>query len=396
VPLTDAKVRTLKPGPTPLKLSDGGGLHLLVQPSGSKLWRMGYRFAGKQKTLAFGQYPAVSLADARAARDDAKRHLRSNVDPSTVNKAQQTAAKLAAASTFRAVAEEWEQRKMIGEGRSRSTLRRTRWLLEFLFEHLGDRPIKEVEPPELLAVLRKAEDAGKLQKVTRLRAVASAVFRYGIACGYCQRDPASDLRGALPAATSIAHAAVIKPAEVGTLMRAIDRIQHDRQRLALRLLALTAVRPAEMVGAAWAEIVGDVWEIPASRTKMRRDHRVPVSRQALSALDELRAITGNRAHLFASTVNPDQPIWMGYRLNSALSDVGFGGDRHVAHGFRSTFSTLANESGLWPADVIELHLAHMERNQVRRAYNRSLRWDERVALMAWYGDLLDDLRARTA
>lgn len=395
MPLTDAKVRTIKPGPMPVKVSDGGGLHLLVQPSGSKLWRMGYRYGGKQKTLAFGQYPAVSLAAARVARDDAKRHLRSNEDPSTVNKAQQAEKKLAAASTFRAVAEEWERRKMIGEGKSKSTLRRTRWLLEFLYRDLGDRPIKEIEPPELLFVLRKAEDAGKLQKVTRLRAVASAVFRYGVACGYCLRDPASDLRGALPAAASTAHAAVIKPAEVGKLIRAIDRVQHDRQRIALRLLALTAVRPAELIGAEWAEIVGDIWEIPASRTKMRRDHRIPLSRQALSGLDELRAITGNRAHLFASTVNPDQPIWMGYRLNSALSSVGFGGDRHVAHGFRSTFSTLANESGLWPADVIELHLAHMERNQVRRAYNRSLRWEERVALMAWYADHLDELKRTT-
>ena len=157
MPLTDAKVRTIKPGPTPVKLSDGGGLHLLVQPSGSKLWRMGYRYGGKQKTLAFGQYPAVSLAAARVARDDAKRHLRSNEDPSTVNKAQQAAKKLAAASTFRAVAEEWERRKMIGEGKSKSTLRRTRWLLEFLYEDLGNRPIKEIEPPELLLVLRKAE-----------------------------------------------------------------------------------------------------------------------------------------------------------------------------------------------------------------------------------------------
>jgi len=293
--------------------------------------------------------------------------------------------------TFRAVAEEWYQRKMIAEGRSDSTLNRTRWLLGMLNAGIGDKPISEIEPPELLNVLRKVEAGGRYESVARLRAVASQIFRYGIASGYCKRDPAADLRGALTSGTSTPHPAVTSPDEVGELMRAVDRAEPERVRLALKLLALTCVRPGELLGAEWGEIAGDVWDIPAHKMKMRLPHRVPLSRQALAVLKEIQPSTGNRKHVFASSLKPTQPF-VTQRLNIALEKIGFGGDRHVPHGFRSTFSTSANESGKWSPDAIELQLAHVESNKVRRAYNRNIRWEERVTLMQWYADYLDELK----
>jgi integrase len=387
--LTDAKVKAIKAAATPAKVSDGGGLFLLVQPTGSKLWRMAYRFDHKQRTAAFGAYPDVSLATARSMREDVKKLLRAGQDPAAAGRAQKVAK--AGVKTFRAVAEEWEQRKMIAEGRSASTLHKTRWLLGTLNDGIGAQPVAEIEASDLLEVLRKVEAEGRYESVARLRAVASQVFRYGIASGYCKRDPAADLRGALTSGTSTPHPAVTNPDEIGELMRALDHVQPERVRLALKLLALTCVRPGELLGAEWSEITGDVWDIPAHKMKMRLPHKVPLSRQALEALEEIRSSTGNRKHVFASSLKPTQPF-VTNRLNVALEKIGFGGDRHVAHGFRSTFSTTANESGKWSADAIELQLAHVETNRVRRTYNRNVRWDERAALMSWYGDHLDELK----
>ena len=391
--LTDAKVRALKPAEKPFKISDGGGLYILVQPSGSKLWRMAYRFRGRQKTAAFGIYPAVSLADARARRDDAKRQLRSGEDPGAVVKAEKQAVIAATANTFRAVGADWLQRKMVNEGKSESTLHRTRWLLGILNDGIGDRLLSEIEATDLLDVLRRVEAQGLHETVARLRATASCVFRFGIASGHCKRDPAADLRGALTSATHIPHPAVTDPAEIGELMRAIDG--HARPplvRLALQFLALTFLRPGEVLSAEWSEVEGNVWNVPGSKMKMRLPHRVPLSRQAMVVLDELRKINGRKIHIFASSLKPDQPF-VSNRLNVALVKIGFPGDRHVAHGFRSTFSTTANDNGQ-SGDVIELCLAHVERNKVRRVYNRSERWPERVALMQWWADHLDELRDR--
>jgi integrase len=391
--LTDAKVKASKPAPGKLvKFFDGGGLHLLVQPTGSKLWRLAYRFQGKSRTAAFGIYPAVTLAEARARREEVKKLLRAGQDPAAAGRAQKVAK--AGVRTFRAVAEEWEQRKMIAEGKSASTLHKTRWLLGMLYDGIGDQPISEIEAPDLLEVLRKVEAKELYEAVKLLRATASQVFRFGIASGYCRRDPSADLRGALTSGTSTPHPAVTKPDEIGELMRALDHAQPERVRLALRLLALTCVRPGELLDAEWSEIAGDIWDIPAHRMKMKLSHRVPLSRQALAVLEEIRSSTGNRKHVFASPLKPTQPF-VTHRLNVALKKIGFGGERHVAHGFRSTFSTTANESGKWTPDAIEFSLAHVPTG-VRGIYNRAQYWAERVAMMAWYADHLDDLRARTA
>jgi integrase len=386
--LTDAQVRSLKPKEAPYKVSDSGGLFLLIQPNGSRLWRMAYRFNRKQRTAAFGIYPDVSLAEARTRRDETRLQLRAGEDPAEAAKAKKIAS-----ITFRAVAEEWREVKVVAEDKAPSTLNLTRWAIGILNDGIGDKPISEIEAPDLLEVLRRVEAAGRHQSATRLRAIASTIFRFGIASGYCKRDPAADLRGVLTSRTSKPHAAVTDPAGVGELMRTIDG--YDRVptlRLALQFLAVTFVRPGELCAAQWSDIEGNVWNVPADRMKMRIAHRVPLSRQAMAILDELRPITGKRAHLFASPIKPTQSLGT-QRLNHVLDEIGFEHCRHVAHGFRSMFSTLANESGKWSPDVIEASLAHAPRG-VRGIYNRAIYWSERVALAQWYSDYLDELRDR--
>jgi integrase len=395
--LTDKAVRNLKPKSTPYKVSDSGGLHVLVQPSGSKLWRMAYRFEAKQRTLAFGVYPATSLIEARDRRDDAKRKLRQGEDPGKIVKAEKLAVIAATANTFSAIGEEWKQRKLVKEKKSRSTLARTDWLLHKLNNGIGDRPINEVTAPELLKILRKVEAEGLHETVARLRSVASRIFRYGIATGKCERDVATDLRGATTSAVSTPHAAVIDPTDIGALMRKIDTLDGGRHpklmRLALRLLAYVFVRPGELRLAEWSEIEGAVWNIPGPRMKMRLPHRAPLSRQAVALLDEVRTITGAGKYVFTSTVKPKQPLHKN-SFNDALRRLGYGHDQMTSHGFRALASTTLNEMNRWPVDVIERQLAHQEHNKVRRVYNRATHWPERVAMMQAWADHLDSLRDR--
>jgi integrase len=396
--LTDTEIRGLKPKSKPYKVSDSGGLHVLVMPEssrlpkGSKLWKCSYRFAGRQKTLSFGAYPDVGLGDARGRREAAKLQLRQGIDPGKIVKAEKQAIVAATANTFSAVSDEWLQKKMIGEGKADSTIKRARALLEILKASIGNQPLAEIEPLDLLSILRRMEAGGRHETVARLRAVASQVFRYGIATARCKRDVASDLRGALTSAISKPRPALVHPAEVGKLLQAIDRFHRPLMRLSLQFLALTVVRPGELLSAKWSEIEDSVWSIPAEQTKMRTAHRVPLSRQATALLNELRAITGSKKHLLASPRKRGQPVAPN-QFNYALREMGFAKEAMVAHGFRAMFSTLANDNAK-SGDVIELCLAHLERNKVRRAYNRSERWPERVALMQWWADHLDELRDR--
>jgi integrase len=398
--LTDTEIRGLKPWAKPYKVSDSGGLHVLVMPEssrlpkGSKLWKCSYRFAGRQKTLSFGAYPDVSLGDARGRREAAKLQLRQGSDPGRMVKAEKQALAAATANTFSALSDEWFQRKIVGERKSGSTVKKHRILLATLKGGLGDRPISEIEAPELLAVLRRVEAAGYHETVGRLRSTASRIFRYGIATGRCSRDIAADLIGATTSAVSTPRAAVTDPVEVGKLLRAIDGFPRPLMQLALKLLALTFVRPGELLAAGWSEIdVDDVWSIPPEKSKMRRAHHVPLSRQTLEVLSELRKVTGHRKLLLASPRKRGKSV-AANQFNYALREMGFTSNDHVAHGFRAMASTILNESGRWPVDVIELQLAHVERNKVRRAYNRAERWPERVALMQWWADHLDGLRER--
>ncbi len=392
MPLTDTTARNAKATPNPRKLSDGGGLFLLVQPNRSKLWRLAYRFAGKQKTLALGIYPTVSLAEARSSRDDAKKLLARGIDPSAQRKANKRAA---TDNSFRIVAGEVLS-KLQREGRAHVTLIKKRWLLDFAFSAFGDRPVAEITASELLALLREIEGRGLYETARRLRSTCGIVFRYAIATGRAERDPSVDLRGALTTHQVSHRATIVDPAGIGALLRAIDGFDgQPTTRAALRLAAHVFVRPGELRHAEWKEFNLDaaVWKIPAEKMKMRRQHRVPLARQSLSILGDLREITGGGRWLFPSVRTVARPISEN-TLNAALRQLGYGSEEMSTHGFRAMAATRLNEMGCWNPDAVERQLAHQEANAVRRAYTHSAEyWPERVSMMQAWADYLDTLRA---
>jgi integrase len=366
MPLRDVAVRNAKPSGKPRKLSDGGGLHVLIQPTGSKLWRLAYRFAGKQKTLALGVYPVVSLEEARRLRGEAKKLLARSIDPAAQRKADKQSGN---DSNFRAVGEEVIA-KLEREGRAQVTLAKKQWLLDFAYPRFGDRPVAEITARDLLALLREIEGRGHYETARRLRSTCGMVFRYAIATGRAERDPSMDLRNALTAPQVNHRATIIHPKSIGELLRAIDGFDgQPTTRAALRLAAYVFVRPGELRRAEWNEFDFDatVWSIPAEKMKMRRPHRVPLARQSLAILRELREITGNGCWLFPSVRTFTRPISEN-TLNAALRRLGYGSDEMCVHGFRSMACSRLNEMCRWNRDAIERQLAHQEANAVRRAY----------------------------
>src|SRR3546814_190315 len=393
MPLTDMKCRNARPGQRLRKLSDGGGLQLWIQPTGSRQWRLAYRFGGKQRLLALGPYPALSLADARERRDEAKKLLAKDVDPSEAKK-QAKRVQAQSGDTFRAVAEEYVS-KLTQEGRAEATLTKLEWLLSFAYPKLGRRPIRDITVPEVLEVLRRVEARGRYETARRLRSTIGSVFRYAMATARAEADPTIALKGALIAPSVRSHAAITTPKALGGLLRAIDA--YDGQpstRLALKLLALLFPRPGELRLAERSEFDfrKRVWTIPASRTKMRRAHRVPLSSQSVGILRRLNEVGGGGDLLFPSIRTPTRAV-SDNTLNAALRRLGYAGDEMTAHGFRATASSLLNESGEWHPDAIERQLAHVESDDVRRAYARAEFWDERVRMMQWWADYLDGLKA---
>jgi len=390
MPLTDTATRNAKASRKAVKLSDGGGLYLLVQRRGAKLWRLAYRFGGKQKLLALGIYPTVTLADARARREAAKKLLADGFDPSLHRKLEKQASFI----TFKLVAEELLD-KMKREGRANATLVKTRWLLEFAFTAIGERPVAKVTAPELLDVLRKIEARGTYETARRLRSTCGMVFRYAIVTGRAERDPSIDLRGALTTPTVKHRATIIEPNAIGALLRGIDGFEgQPTTRAALRLAPLVFVRPGELRHAEWKEFDLDntEWRISAEKMKMRRPHRVPLSRQAIAIVTELKEITGNLRWLFPSVRTITRPLSEN-TLNAALRRLGYESDAMSAHGFRAMAATRLNEMGRWNADAIERQLAHQESNTVRGAYTHSAEyWSERVLMMQAWADYLDELR----
>jgi integrase len=390
--LTDTACRNAKVRKTLYKLSDGGGLQLWVQPNGAKLWRIAYRFGGKQKLIAIGAYPVISLADARQARDSAKRTLILGSDPSQAKRSLK-AAQASGGTTFRAIADEYVA-KLKREGRAETTISKIEWLLSFAYPLIGDRDIKEISPADVLAALQKVERRGRHETARRLRSTIGSVFRYAVATARAEIDPTFALRGALTTPVVTPRAAVTEPRAVGALLRAIDGFDgQPTTHAALKLMALLFPRPGELRMAEWSEFDLDcaVWTIPAARTKMRRPHRVPLSRQAIAILRELGEVTGVGKLVFPCVRTVMRPISEN-TLNAALRRLGYSKDQATAHGFRATASTLLNESGKWNADAIERQLAHVENNDVRRAYARGEHWDERVKMMVWWSDYLDDLK----
>lgn len=391
--LTYIQINAAKPRAKAWSLLDSQGLHIFIQPNGSKLWRFNYRFLDKQKTLHLGGWPQVSLADARVRRDEAKKKIAEGIDPALEKKRARIAAKYAAANTFEAVAKEWLV-KCERDGLAPVTVDKIRWLLAKAYPVIGSIPIAQITPHEALAVLRKVEATGAFESARRMRSVLSRVFRYGVATVRCDKDVAADLRGAI-ASPKVKHfAAITKPSEVGALLRAIDGYSgHKVTVMALRLSPHVLLRPGELRQAEWADIDFEeaIWFIPAERMKMRRPHRVPLSRQVIDMLQELHEHTHWWRYLFPCLGKPRKPMSEN-AVNQGLRNLGYTSDQMTAHGFRAMAATLLNERGEWNPDAIERQLAHVDTNQVRRAYARGEYWDERVQMMQSWSDYLDELR----
>jgi integrase len=400
MPLHETRVRTAQAGAKPLKIADERGLFLLVNPSGSKLWRLKYRIDGKEKLLALGAYPDVSLKRAREARDEARQLIARGIDPS----AQRREAKADAtgAGTFAAVAEEWIARQTSAWTPGHKDTVRSR-LDRDVLPYLGKRRMVEIEAPEILQVLRRVESRGAIESAHRIKTVIGQVFAYAVATGTATRNPARDLdSGALQSPISKPMAAVLKPAEVGALLRSIDEYKGTHVvRCAFKLAPLVFVRPGELRAAEWSEfdLEAGQWVIPAARMKLgksakadaNRSHIVPLSRQALEILRDIRSLTAGGRYVFPGARSDGKPMSEN-AITAALRRMGYDGDTMTWHGFRSIASTMLNEKG-YNADAIEAQLAHTPGNKVRAAYNRAKFLPERIRMMQDWSDHLDTLKA---
>ncbi|WP_372530280.1 tyrosine-type recombinase/integrase [Sphingobium abikonense] len=386
-------VTSARPREREYKLTDGAGLYLLVKPNGRKLWRLNYAYLGKQRTLSFGAWPDVGLADARERRDEARKLIAAGLDPSHEAKLAEARAMLSEENSFKLVAEEWVA-KQEREGMSEVTLSKIRWLLAKAYPRIGSRPVAKITPQEALAVLRSIEATGRYESARRMRSVLGRVFRYAIATTRAEMDPSRDLRGALTVPKAKHLAAITTPKGAGELMRAIEGYTgHAITLFGLRLSAHLFVRPGELRQAEWSEFDFDrsVWNIPEQKMKMRRPHRVPLSTQVIALFEQLWELTGTGRYCFPSFRSPLRPMSEN-TVNAALRALGFSQEEMTAHGFRAMAATLLNETGKFNPDAIERQLAHMETNAIRRAYTRGEYWDERVRMMQYWSDQLDEMR----
>lgn len=392
MPLNDTRIRALKPSVKPTKHGDSGGLLLVVNPTGSKLWRMVYRFEGKQKQLSFGTWPDVSLAEARAARDAARKILASGIDPSSKKKEEKVARERLVTDSFTALADELLD-KNAREGKSAATLGKKRWLVSLAISDLGDKQITEISATDILVPLRRVEAQGNYETARRLRAVISQVFRYAIATARAENDPTFGLRGAIIAPKVTHQAAVTDWTVFAKLLKSIWAYSGTLETCAaLKLMALLYPRPGELRQSEWNEfdLENAVWIIPAERAKMRRPHKKPLPPLAIEILREQHNRTGDLRLVFPSSTSTERPISEN-TMNQALRRMGFSKDDATSHGFRATASTLLNESNTWSADAIEAELAHIGGNAVRRAYHRASYWDERVKMTAWWSERIGEI-----
>ena len=395
--LTDIKVKNAKGGVRPdgettnkrYKMGDSRGLYLEVAPNGGKWWRLKYRFDGKEKRLSLGVYPDVSLKEARNRRETLRQQIANGIDPAQIREAEKEIA--ANTNCFETVAREWHKKFSANwtEDHSARTLTR---IQNDTFPWIGNRNINEITAPELLTVLRRVENRGALETAHRINQICGQVFRYAIATGRAERDPAADLKGALPPTRQKHHASIIEPKKIGELMRAINGYSGSFvTSTALKLSPLLFVRPGELRQAEWSEIDLEAaeWRIPPEKMKMRVLHIVPLSTQAIGLLKEMQPLTGRHKYVFPSTRTVTRPM-SNNTINAALRRLGYTKEEMTAHGFRSMASTVLNEQG-WNRDAIERQLAHSERDGVRAAYNYAQYLPERTKMMQAWGDYLDAL-----
>jgi integrase len=394
--LSDTAARNAKPGAKPIKLPDSGGLYLMITPSGGKLWRLKYRIDGRERLLSIGSYPDISLAKARQLRDEARTLIAIGKDPSQEKQRAKARSRIQAANTFNAIALEYcAKRRRDGKKKwAPATSVRSEYLLSLLRGSIGSLPIAEIEPFDVLTAIQRIENKGNLESAKRTLQLAGAVFRYAVSTARLVSDPTRDLRGALTSPTVKHYGAILEPAKVGELLRAIDG--YDGQwttKYALKLAPHVFVRPGELRHAEWQDIDLDnaLWTMPAAKTKMRKIHHVPLSRQASELLAEVRLLSGPSGYVFPSVRSRSRPMSEN-TINAGLRRLGYATDEMTGHGFRAMASTLLNECGKWSADAIERALAHGDADKIRAAYNRGAYWDERVKMAAWWSDYLDVLR----
>jgi integrase len=392
MPLSDMKIQKAKPKDKPVTLFDGSGLYILIQPTGGKLWRFKYRYEDKPKLLAFGSYPEISLLVARQRRDEARRQLANGFDPGEIRKAQKKAT-IQETETFEAIAREWHTRffSTWSEGYAETLMSR---LELYIFPWIGKRPIVEIKAPELLAVLRRIESRGILDTTQRVRIICGQVFRYAVVTGRAERDPTTDLKGALPQPQKTNRAAITDPKKVGELLRAIDVYKGSFVvQCALKLAPLVFVRPGELRHAEWSEIDFEnaEWNIAATKMKMKEPHLVPLSKQAIEILTKLKELTGSGRYVFPGRTS-ERPM-SDNAILVALRNMGYAKDEMSGHGFRAMARTILDEVLQVRPDFIEHQLAHAVRDPNGRAYNRTAHLVERKKMMQIWADYLDGLKA---
>ena len=396
MPLTDTHIRSLKPEAKPRKYFDGGGLFLYVPINGSKLWRMAYRYEGKSKLLSFGDYHTVSLKDARAKREEARRLLAKGIDPSEQKKNAREARIIAERDSFENIAMEWHKTRLAGLSAKHQGTVLYR-LNTYIFPAIGKRHIARLEAQDILAIVKPIDEKGNNETSRRVLQIISQVFRYAVVLGKARHNITADLHGVLCPRKVTHRAAVLEKEKVGQLLTAIyDYAGYFPLVCALKLAPLVFVRPTELRCATWQEfdLEAGEWRIPAERMKMRRTHIVPLSSQAVAILRELKKFSGNGKYLFPSIRTDSRPISDATMLN-ALRRMGYQKHEMSVHGFRSIASTLLNELG-YNRDWIERQLAHGDSNEVRAAYNYAEYLPERRRMMQEWNDFLDGLRDKAS
>ena len=395
MPLTDVAIRSAKPTAKAFKLYDSGGLYLEISPAGGKWWRLKFRFNGKENRISLGVYPDVSLSNARERRDEARKQLASGVDPSQDRKAQKAAQADRLANNFEQVAREWFS-KFSPSWAPAHAARKIRLFERDIFPWIGDRPIAEITAPELLAVLRRIEKRGVRETERRAKVSCGQVFRYAVASGRAERDPSGDLRGALPPVNTEHFAAITEPEKLGAILRALDAYEGTLPvRCAMRLMPMLFVRPGELRTAEWAQIDLEAAEWRYQVTKTKRDHIVPLSKQAVKLLREVLPITGRGRYVFPSARSNTRPM-SDNAILAAMRTMGISKDVTTGHGFRATARTILDEVLGVRVDLIEHQLAHAVKDPNGRAYNRTAFLPERRKMMQTWADYLDKLKGAKA